>query len=334
TGGWLLWRAAMLAAAVAAAGWLLARPAPSSPALIALGVAGGGGMLVHALAGHAAGPSSLRALNLLAQWAHLLAVGVWIGGLAWLLAGLWRHAGAGSTREVVVRFSKLAGISLAAVVATGVARTVDELGGWGRLLDSGFGRALDLKLVLFAGLVGLGALNRYRLVPLFEGDPRRRAVGRLRRSVGGELGLAAAVLAAAALLSQLPPGAPDAAARPERAATPVLAASGADWATTVRVTLTVTPGAAGPNRFTATVADFDTGTVLPVDRVELAGTPASHPDLGTARLELTEAADGRWSGQGRLLTLAGRWNLTTTIQRPAGGVIVPIALDVPPPAPS
>ena len=208
TGGWLLWRAAMLAAAGAAVGWLLARPGARGP-LLAVGAAAGAGMLVHALAGHAAGPSSLRALNLLAQWAHLLAVGVWIGGLAWLLAGLWRHAGAGSTREVVVRFSKLAGISLAAVVATGVARTVDELGGWGRLLDSGFGRALDLKLVLFAGLVGLGALNRYRLVPLFQGDPRRRAVGRLRRSVGGELGLAAAVLAAAALLSQLPPGAPD-----------------------------------------------------------------------------------------------------------------------------
>jgi copper transport protein len=327
TGGWLLWRAAMLAAAGAAVGWLLARPGARGP-LLAVGAAAGAGMLVHALAGHAAGPSSLRALNLLAQWAHLLAVGVWIGGLAWLLAGLWRHAAARSTREVVVRFSKLAGISLAAVVATGVARTVDELGGWGRLLDSGFGRALDLKLVLFAGLVGLGALNRYRLVPLFEG-------ARLRRSVGGELGLAAAVLAAAALLSQLPPGAPDdGAARPRRAATPVLAASGADWATTVRVTLTVTPGAAGPNRFTATVADFDTGTVLPVDRVELAGTPVSHPDLGTARMELAEAADGRWSGQGRLLTLAGRWNLTTTIQRPAGGVIVPIALDVPPPAPS
>jgi copper transport protein len=325
----------MLAAAGAAVGWLLARPGARAP-LLAVGAAAGAGMLVHALAGHAAGPSSLRALNLLAQWAHLLAVGVWIGGLAWLLAGLWRHAGAGSTREVVVRFSKLAGISLAAVVATGVARTVDELGGWGRLLDSGFGRALDLKLVLFAGLVALGALNRYRLVPLFDGDLRRRAaVGRLRRSVGGELGLAAAVLAAAALLSQLPPGGPDGAAtRPERAATQVLAASGADWATTVRVTLTVTPGAAGPNRFTATVADFDTGSPLPVDRVELAGTPVSHPDLGTARLELTEAPDGRWLGQGRLLSLAGRWNLTTTIQEAGGGIVVPLAMDVPPPAPS
>jgi copper transport protein len=399
TGRWLLWRAATLAAALAATWWLLTRPAPACPdpatlesrpsqpatlesrpsvpsppegersptaegggaavhtplatlhadpaggssrpawlggagPLVALGLAGGAGMLVHALAGHAAGPSSLRLLNLTAQWTHLLAVGVWIGGLAWLLAALWMRAAPWSTRAVVLRYSKLAGISLAVVVVTGVARTIDELGGWGRLVDSGFGRALDLKLVLFAGLLGLGALNRYRLVPLFQAGARRRAAARLRRSVGAELGLAAGVLAAAALLSQLAPGAPAGAARPGPSVAPVLEASGADWATTVRVTLTVTPGAAGPNRFTATVADFDSGTALPVERVELTGTPASHPDLGTARLELVEAPDGRWLGQGRLLSLAGRWNLTTTIQRPTGGITVPLAVDVPPAAPS
>jgi hypothetical protein len=117
-------------------------------------------------------------------------------------------------------------------------------------------------------------------------------------------------------------------------AAPALQATGSDWATTVKVSLTVTPGAAGPNRFTATVADFDTGSPLPVDRVELTGSPVSHPDLGTARLELTEAPDGRWLGQGRLLSLAGRWNLTTTVQEAGGGVVVPLAVDVPPPAPS
>jgi copper transport protein len=344
TGRWLLWRSAMLAWAGAATWWLLAcrraggrlpvPPATRGP-LLALGLAGGAGMLVHALAGHAAAPSSLRPLNLAAQWAHLAAVGVWIGGLVWLLAALAARGGLGSTREVVVRFSRLAGAGLAVVVVTGVARSADELGGWGRLADSGFGRALDLKLVLFAGLVALGARNRYRLVPLFQGGrDDGPAAARLGRSVGAELGLATAVLAAAALLSQLAPGVPAGPARPGPAAPPVLMASGADWATTLRVTLTVTPGAAGPNRFTATVADFDTGTVLAVDRVELAGRPLARPDLGTARLELTEAPDGRWLGQGRLLSLAGRWDLTTTVQRPAGGVTVPLALDVPPPTPS
>jgi copper transport protein len=351
TGHWLLWRAATLAAAAGAAWSLVARRPPEPPgsetapparpaatwALVVLGGAGAAGMLVHALAGHAAGPSSLRLLNLGAQWTHLLAVGVWIGGLAWLLAALWARGAAFSTRDVVVRFSKLAGISLAVVVLTGVARTVDELGGWRRLADSGFGRALDLKLVLFAGLVALGALNRYRILPLFSAGSRRRAAARLRRSVGAELSLAAAVLAAAALLSQLAPGVPGGGSHPARpgpVAAAALQATGSDWSTTIRVSLTVTPGAAGPNRFTATVADFDTGSPLPVDRVELAGTPEAHPDLGTARLELTEAPDGRWLGQGRLLSLAGRWDLTTTIQQAGGGVVVPLAVDVPPPVSS
>jgi copper transport protein len=291
-------------------------------------------MLAHALAGHAAAPSSVRALNLVAQWTHLLAVGVWIGGLVWLLAALCMRVAPWSIRQVVMRFSKLAGISLAVVAVTGVARSVDEVGGWGRLADSGFGRALDLKLLLFAGLVALGARNHYRLVPLFRTGPRRGAATRLRRSVGAELGLAAGVLAAAALLSQLAPGAPAGAARPGSAVAPALEASGADWATTVRVTLTVTPGAAGPNRFSVTVADFDSGTVLPAERVELTGTPASHPEVGAARLELAESPGGRWLGQGRLLSLAGRWSLTATVQRPRGGITVPLTVDVPPPAPS
>ena len=216
TTGWLLWQAAMLAAAGAAVGWLLARPA-ADPGRRRPGC--------WCTRWPGTRPAVVAApLNLLAQWTHLLAVGVWIGGLAWLFAGLGGHATARPTREVVLRFSKLAGISLAVVVVTGVVRTADELGGWGRLVDSRFGRALDLKLLLFAGLVGLGALNRYRLVPLFQAGARRRAATRLRRSVGAELGLAAAV-PAAALLSQWPrapgPG-PGRRRRPRRSWRPVV----------------------------------------------------------------------------------------------------------------
>ena len=31
-----------------------------------------------------------------------------------------------------------------------------------------------------------------------------------------------------------------------------------------------------------------------------------------------------------MLSMAGRWELTTTIQHPTGGITVPLALDVPP----
>jgi hypothetical protein len=210
-----------------------------------------------------------------------------------------------------------------------VARSVDELGWLARLLDSGFGRALDLKLVLFAGLVALGALNRYRILPLFRAGSRGGAAARLRRSVGAELGPGGG---GAGRGGAAEPAGPGGGRRSGPGRAGGRAGPAGQWQPTgpppSKVSLTVTPGAAGPNRFTATVADFDTGAALPVDRVELAGTPAAHPDLGTARLELTEGPDGRWLGQGRLLSLAGRWNLTTTIQRPAGRDRAP-ALDVP-----
>jgi copper transport protein len=327
TGVWLAWRAVMLAgAAGAAVGLLRAGPGKARP-LVVVGLAAAGGMLVHALAGHAAGPSSLRLLNLAAQWAHLLAVGVWIGGLAWLLAGL-----RGRARMVAVRFSKLAGASLAVVVVTGLARSVDELGGWHALLDSGFGRALGVKLALFAGLLGLGALNRYRLVPALRVTARRGATGRLRRSVRGELWLAAGVLLAAALLSELPPGAAigEAAAGQRPPAPPTaLQATGNDYATSVRVTLTVSPGAAGPNSFAAAVSDYDTGNPLPVERVELTGRPMAQPDLASARLRLVKGADGSWRGKGRLLSIGGHWTLVTIVEGMGTGVTVPLELDVP-----
>jgi copper transport protein len=327
TGAWLAWRAVMLAAAAGAVvGLLLAGPGKARP-LVVVGLAAAGGMLVHALAGHAAGPSPLRLLNLAAQWAHLLAVGVWIGGLAWLLAGL-----RGRARLAAVRFSKLAGVSLAVVVVTGLARSLDELGGWQALLNSGFGRALDVKLALFAGLLLLGALNRYRLVPALAVPARRGATGRLRRSVSGELWLAAGVLLAAALLSELPPGATAgaAAARQQHPAPPMaLRATGSDYATSVRVTLTVSPGTAGPNSFQAAVSDYDTGTPLPARRVELTGTPAGQPGLASARLKLVKGADGRWQATGRLLSIGGRWTLVTIVEAAGGGVTVPLQLDVP-----
>jgi hypothetical protein len=63
------------------------------------------------------------------------------------------------------------------------------------------------------------------------------------------------------------------------------------------------------------------------------GSP-ERAELQRRLAELTEAADGRWLGQGRLLSLAGRWSLTATIQRPSGGITVPLAVDVPAPDPS
>ena len=61
---------------------------PAGAGLVVLAAAAAGALFVHALAGHAATPSSVRLLNLTDQWLHMLAAGVWVGGLVWLLLGL------------------------------------------------------------------------------------------------------------------------------------------------------------------------------------------------------------------------------------------------------
>jgi copper transport protein len=305
--------------------------------LVVVGVAAAATMLLEVLAGHAAAPSLLRPLNLAAQWLHLVAVGAWAGGLVWLLAGLLGrdhpaqatgnpNGGAPVGRvQAVVRFSRLALPVVGVIAVTGVVRALDLAGGWRGLADTGFGRVLDLKLLVFAGVLVLAARNRYRLVPALA-DPTR-ALGALRRSVTGEIALVAGVLLAAAVLTQLPPGRftlATAAARP--APPPSVQVQGSDYATTVRLALTVTPGTPGPNTFTAKVTDYDTGQPVPANRVALRFTLPDRPEVGGATLEMTRGSDGVWRARGSQLSIDGRWAIAALVQGPATAVTVPLEL--------
>jgi copper transport protein len=340
--------------AAGAAVLLAARPSGRGR-LELVGVAAAAAMLLHVLAGHAAGASSLRSLNLLVQWIHVLAVGAWVGGLVWLLAGL-RGRRRPEQVAAAVRFSMLAAPALAVIALTGLARTTDLAGGWTGLLESGYGRFLDLKVFLFLGLVALGALHRYRVLPALrqragagpggagtgaaaaqerpagtrvadaQAD-RAGPLGRLRRGVRAEVALAVGVLAATAVLSQLPPGklvVGKAAARP---APPSVQVEGNDFGTSVRVALTVSPGTAGPNAFTAKVTDYDSGEPWPAERVALRFTPRDQPDLGPATLELTRDPEGLWRGQGSPLSIEGRWVVVALIEGSGPAVTVPLELE-------
>jgi copper transport protein len=292
--------------------------------LVLVGVAAGLTMLLHVLVGHAAGPSPLRSVNLLVQWLHLLAVGAWIGGLVWLLAGL---RGRERPEQLVsaVRFSRLAAPVLGLVAVTGLSRALHLAGGWTGLIHSGYGRLLDIKVLLFLGLVALGALNRFRVVPALAGGVRH--LDGLRRNVRGEVALAVCILAVTAVLSQLPPGkfvVERAAAKPS--APPGVQVEASDFATSVRIALSVSPGTPGPNSFTAKVTDYDSGEDWPATRVSLRFTSRSQPDVGTSTLELAKAGDGLWKGQGSQLSIAGSWAVTGLVEGSGPGVSVPMKL--------
>ena len=137
---------------------------PCRPTLAALGGAAAFAVMTVIWETHANGPSPYRFFNLTVQWLHVMGVGVWVGGLAWLLVGLRGLPGA-KRAAAGRRFSTVATIGLAIVLLTGVSRAVAEVGAPANLLHTSFGRLLLVKLALFVALVALGARNRFLQVP-------------------------------------------------------------------------------------------------------------------------------------------------------------------------
>ena len=174
---------------------------PARWSLVVMGAAGAAAMLVHVLAGHADAPSSLRLVNVTVQWVHMIAIGVWVGGLVWLLLGI--HGITKADRAAAVgAFSGVATVTLVVVLVTGAARGMVEVGSLGNLFDTTYGITLLVKIGLVAGLVALGALNHFKAVPALG---RGAGVRSFTLNSRGELVVAAAVLAATALLSGLAP---------------------------------------------------------------------------------------------------------------------------------
>jgi copper transport protein len=174
---------------------------PARWSLLFLGAAAAAAMLVHVLAGHADAPSTWRVLNVAAQWAHMTGIGVWVGGLAWLLLGI-RGMAKAERAAAVGAFSRVATVTLVVVLATGVARGIVEVGSVGNLFTTRYGVTLLVKVGLVAVLVALGALNHFRAVPALG---RGTGVRSFTLNSQGELVVAAAVLATTAVLSGLAP---------------------------------------------------------------------------------------------------------------------------------
>ncbi|PWI12347.1 transporter [Streptomyces sp. NWU339] len=90
---------------------------------------------------------------------HLLAMACWLGGLVALLTTLFR-AGAPLPVATVIRFSRLAFLSVTVLVVTGVYQSWRGLGSWTALGDSAYGRVLTAKLVMTVVLLLAAALSR------------------------------------------------------------------------------------------------------------------------------------------------------------------------------
>ncbi|NEA62614.1 copper resistance protein CopC/CopD [Streptomyces sp. SID12488] len=92
---------------------------------------------------------------------HLIAVAVWLGGLAALLVALFRApADAPIEGSAVRRFSRVAFGSVLTLVATGVYQSWRQLGSWSALTDTWYGQLLLIKIGLVVVLVGIAYISR------------------------------------------------------------------------------------------------------------------------------------------------------------------------------
>ena len=129
---------------------------------------------------------------------HVTGVAFWVGAFAPLhrLAG----ADARAAGALAAEFGAWAVWVVPALAAAGAALFVFLTGDPVAALDTPYGRLLAVKLTLFAPLLGLAALNRYRLTPaLRTGD--LRAGARLRRSIRFEALAVLAILVTTAALT-------------------------------------------------------------------------------------------------------------------------------------
>ncbi|MCG0289318.1 copper resistance CopC/CopD family protein [Streptomyces sp. PSAA01] len=99
-----------------------------------------------------------RQLAMPVDMIHLIAVGVWLGGLASLAVTL--RAGEPIGRGAVRRFSRLAFGSVVALVVTGLYQSWRQVGSWGALTDTEYGRWLLVKVGLVAVILGIAAMSR------------------------------------------------------------------------------------------------------------------------------------------------------------------------------
>jgi copper transport protein len=288
-------------------------------AVVALGAAGA--MVADVAYSHAAAGGD-PFLDVPVQVIHVVAVGLWLGGLLGLLVNL-RGEPSETSGRLAKRFSRLATAGIAVVAITGLLRAIAEVGSIANLLSSDFGHLVIAKTALLGVLALFGAVNHFRHVPAAG-----RALKGLRRLGSAELLVGGTVLLLSASLVNLAPPVETAGSgsTPAAVVNPVVLA-GSDFGTSLKIRLEVSPGAAGFNAFKATVTDYDTGAPLAAATgVTLRFSFPGRSDVGSSRLDLPAVAPGVFSATGSNLSLVGAWQVTALVVNGTASVEVPFEL--------
>jgi uncharacterized membrane protein len=258
-------------------------------------------MMGFSATSHAAGSLIWPWVAVFVDWAHGLAVGVWVGGLAALVlvlpAALQPYAGDARWQALVVvlrRFSQLVVVAVTVVVTTGIYSALNWLYQPSDLTQSDWGLALLVKLALVGTLLLLGLAHNLAIRP----ERYQRWADRLRWSLSLEAGLSLLLLVAVAVLSAT--AVPEPAFLDAEIALP----SAEQVAGDLDVSLTISPGGPGVNTFDVVVRRDDTmldGAEVTIQIV----SPAE--DWRSPWAEVPPAGSGLYVTAGDDLRAAGHW---------------------------
>jgi copper transport protein len=286
---------------------------PSSLILALLGVGAGYLAITPALAGHASVESPV-AVFFPSDVLHVLAGSVWVGGIVCLLLAL-----PGATRQlegaersrlllaILARFSPLALGSVVAIAVTGVIQAYIDVRSLHGLFHTTYGVLIVVKVLLLLSLIGLGWVNRERVIPMLKrvvGDGASPGgVGVLaRRTMRGELALMLCVFGAtAALIGYAPPI--DAASGPFSTNTTIGSAE---------LEMTVEPAKVGLNTIHLYLIDAKTGAQFSATKELTATARLPSKGIGPLPLKANVAGPGHYVLDSAVLSPSGTWSIEIT----------------------
>ena len=152
---------------------------------------------------HSASRMEDRALLVTLTALHYLATASWIGGLPYLLLSGRRVEDREARNESLARFSRLAQISVAALLLAGLGMSFVYVGSIRAMWGTAYGVMLGAKISLFIVLLLLGAANFY-IVRGLKTDTGTGTASLLRFGEV-EIGIGLSVILAAASMTSQPP---------------------------------------------------------------------------------------------------------------------------------
>jgi len=297
-------------------------------------------LLATSLGSHSASLKEWGSVSTFADWVHLGATSIWIGGLIFLVGAFLPAqrplAGPARTRllaDIVPRFSTIALLAVGVIVVTGIFQTWRLLDRLGDLTTLEWGRALLIKVGLVLLLVALGAVNLLIIKPRLAGYAQRmdratreRAAGlrlTFRRVVMTEAVIGVVVVLVAGVLTGVSP-APVTVAGPTGPFRPFILDQSSEG---MKGRLVLSPGRIGNNRFDLTVTKD--GGSLPADTSAVLRITTLDQETGTTEAPMETLGGGRFTTAGSFLSTVGLWEIAAVVRQPGrDDVILPFALSL------